>query len=425
MSRDTMITRDNEEKDDLVFIQADEYPLTLQQDYLQLYKQIRSLRDIRLQAKDILQHKSNKNDLQATHVLACHALGLEKGSHFYTAYKNPSSQSMSIVELIANGFNSIPHQKIIRQTEIQLTLCAEFFPESAFLLGEIYRRGYPGIDLNAENAAELHRKAAQWGHPDSLYRLGMMHYKGECGLPKNDALAYRFINQAAEQNHPVALLWKHQFDLEGLGTESNPTAGLIALLKALIILYHDDGNSIISQDNLYYITHSDAEKYDLYGLIFDEDFAPLRILQNANSNMSAQEILENLGYNCGMNLIVRMDLMTNTYNERNLENNLKKFDELLTLPDSIKIFRQELEKDEYIGHIFSENWNKPKDSTQLIQSVLNENAVEPDPVEKWELVDSPEEEDLLFPNLTDSVSELPISEPAKPDEEPVFRIMNW
>ncbi|MDX1900828.1 MAG: hypothetical protein SFW66_02335 [Gammaproteobacteria bacterium] len=336
-------------------------PTLLEHNYLIFYKYANRSGDEKKHALRLLNEKANENDPQALYVLACLELHLEKKNHYYIL--NPVLNQRAIGRGIHNFFNSLEHysdHKKIQSAVDTLKLCAVYFPEAAFLLGEIYRQGLFNQKINLTKALSYHRNAAKREHPGSLFRLSLMCFMGS-GVPINMKTGYAYLKKAASKNHIGALLWQHHIETMSLivGWPGDLNTAKIALIKAILAMspIYATENVITNFTMPYDMKNEKGRQF--IGINFSEDLACLALLQDPAHKLSGQDILYRLSLKDGF----LMDAIQSVFQSRKLPG--LAFDKM-TLDETIKFLTPFFAQADFLNKIYSVLENNTEEKEENI-----------------------------------------------------------
>ncbi len=153
---------------------------------------------------------------------------------FKKAVDNGSTDGM--VALAECYMGLIPGTPIDRKRAIELLASASAFHNIRALnmLGDIYRRGEPGLiePPDPRKALELHTQARDLGSPDAYGYLGVLYFTGQ-GMERPDKNAgCEMMRQGAEKGSSMSMAFYAQCLQDGDGVEKDPAAAREWYIKA-------------------------------------------------------------------------------------------------------------------------------------------------------------------------------------------------
>ncbi|HRJ71540.1 MAG TPA: tetratricopeptide repeat protein, partial [Terrimicrobiaceae bacterium] len=153
---------------------------------------------------------------------------------FKKAVDNGSTDGM--VALAECYMGLIPGTPIDRKRAIELLASASAFHNIRALnmLGDIYRRGEPGLidPPDPKKALELHTQAMDLGSPDAYGYLGVLYFTGQ-GMDRPDKkTGCEMMRQGAEKGSSMSMAFYAQCLQDGDGVEKDPAAAREWYIKA-------------------------------------------------------------------------------------------------------------------------------------------------------------------------------------------------
>lgn len=119
-----------------------------------------------------------------------------------------------------------------RAVELLTASAALHNPVAINLLGDVYRRGLPGVlEPNPAESFRLFTRAKELGFLDAQGNLGVLYMNGQ-GVAKDEKIAFELFREGAEKNNPPCMFFYAMCLEGGVTVGKNPTEARAWYFKA-------------------------------------------------------------------------------------------------------------------------------------------------------------------------------------------------